>query len=796
MVNSYYDNQNEAQRFQPGERARASDVDAKFDQVEAGFDLLPTPASTGKGFSEAVKVGTATDAAHAMPYAQVLEKIPEWVNAQAYSGLVPYSYGDIAIGSDGITYRFVGSAPATGDDPVTSETDNWSPYGGGGTKTLGTLTASVINGETRTITLDDEIEIPVLTVLKEVVDTGVVNSAWNVAADGSNYDVENFAYNTSIQPSATSGDIILTLGSGAFSAADVGRMAVFNGGKAVVSATDGSATVIDAFNDTSVISAGNWRLVEAGFDTGGVYVVNTVSGFDDIALAAKYTNTKIGVIDTGKLILASNDADASSQPFVSIRSAAGVTLVADTNIAGASGTTYAPPVSMGSGTAAVFFGATVTIVNSGGTVVSGPATLASNIYAACRMLNGNLFVLTHAGGSVAHQFYILDSSLSVVAGPTAFGGSVSSNTKFCFAHTDGAVIAGYADGTISRNLYVGKVSAIGSIVSSPSSSLSAPYANGIATACINNAVCFFYDHGPGGDTKYSVAASDGSTLKAATTLDSAYNMPAGAALTHAGAVYVVYGSGSTADTRLAGIGSDYMISLSPTELYPSYVSMKSVAVEGGLFYGIHGDTLGAFRADGSAGVGGDAIINTHIPAITNGAGQIDSTYWADLNSMAATETLNGQTVNYAISTDARSSFVIVSTGAGARIIARNNAGTWEYNSETTYASEAWTAASRNSAFGALSDAMTVAANQMDSAQLAAAGDADFPATTDTLDLAIILYTDNASQIPASDGLTINYDANAIYTGAVPGTDYDWDHPDNTTVRIHALADLNIKARVI
>jgi len=56
VANTYYDNADVGARFQPGETARAGDVDDKFDQVEAGFDgaevdtkrslKLPTDAGT------------------------------------------------------------------------------------------------------------------------------------------------------------------------------------------------------------------------------------------------------------------------------------------------------------------------------------------------------------------------------------------------------------------------------------------------------------------------------------------------------------------------------------------------------------------------------------------------------------------------------------------------------------------------------------------------------------------------------------------------------------------------------
>lgn len=42
-----------------------------------------------------------------------------------YDDATEYEFPDTVIGSDGNTYRFIGTSPATGDDPVGSTTGNW-----------------------------------------------------------------------------------------------------------------------------------------------------------------------------------------------------------------------------------------------------------------------------------------------------------------------------------------------------------------------------------------------------------------------------------------------------------------------------------------------------------------------------------------------------------------------------------------------------------------------------------------------------------------------------------------------
>lgn len=68
------------------------------------------------------------------------------------------------------------------------------------------------------------------------------------------------------------------------------------------------------------------------------------------------------------------------------------------------------------------------------------------------------------------------------------------------------------------------------------------------------------------------------------------------------------------------------------------------------------------------------------PALTNSSnGQINSSAWQDINSMAADETKNDGDIFYAVSTDNRTSWGIAKGSDGVRKIARNNSGTWQYN---------------------------------------------------------------------------------------------------------------------
>jgi len=188
----------------------------------------------------------------------------------------------------------------------------------------------------------------------------------------------------------------------------------------------------------------------------------------------------------------------------------------------------------------------------------------------------------------------------------------------------------------------------------------------------------------------------------------------------------------------------------------------------------------------------------YIPAVTNSFGQIDSTYWTDINSMTATQVLGDGQVYYAVSTDGRTTWSVIDNTNGVRPIVRDNAGTWEYNSNATYSSTTWTSATTNDELSALQQALNdQAQNRMDKTQLEAVTDANHYTLGNSLDLMIALYLGSeSSSIPSSDGVSINYDAQVKNEGAVLGTDYDWDFPANDVVRVTSNATQNLKVRVV
>jgi len=113
-------------------------------------------------------------------------------------------------------------------------------------------------------------------------------------------------------------------------------------------------------------------------------------------------------------------------------------------------------------------------------------------------------------------------------------------------------------------------------------------------------------------------------------------------------------------------------------------------------------------------------------------------------------------------------------------------------------SETWVNGTNNNEHATLQEALgTQSFNRMNKAQLDAVADGYHFSqdSADTLDLMIAPYAASGSS-PISDGVTINYDAEAIVREAIPGTDYIADFPNNTTINIKSLVNTNMKVRAL
>ena len=119
------------------------------------------------------------------------------------------------------------------------------------------------------------------------------------------------------------------------------------------------------------------------------------------------------------------------------------------------------------------------------------------------------------------------------------------------------------------------------------------------------------------------------------------------------------------------------------------------------------------------------------------------------------------------------------------------------NSEFIYStSETWVNGTNNNEHATLQEALGAQSfNRMNKAQLDAVADAYHFSqdSADTLDLMIAPYAASGTS-PISDGVTINYDAEALIREAIPGTDYIAEFPNPTTLNITAVGAANLKIR--
>jgi len=183
---------------------------------------------------------------------------------------------------------------------------------------------------------------------------------------------------------------------------------------------------------------------------------------------------------------------------------------------------------------------------------------------------------------------------------------------------------------------------------------------------------------------------------------------------------------------------------------------------------------------------GSSPENQTYTAVTSTTGQFNTTAWDDLNSGTVTEATAGQSAFYSVSFDDKVTFQIYDTSdtAWRNIASNSNAITWEtewvwcYNTGASGA-ETWTVANINEQNAAISEAVTVTANQQTGTQFNAISDTiwnDAWSVADDIDIAVSLKTTNEGSSPQVSALSFNYDGvlnystNVYESGAVNGFD--------------------------
>lgn len=153
--------------------------------------------------------------------------------------------------------------------------------------------------------------------------------------------------------------------------------------------------------------------------------------------------------------------------------------------------------------------------------------------------------------------------------------------------------------------------------------------------------------------------------------------------------------------RIGGV--DYPIaSIGGDGTAPDAVAFSGTLVAGTYaLQGIHGTQVGGGKASlaGTAAHPAGLYYPLLLPAL-------EAADWTALKALAATQALNGQEIDYAVSFDGGATFSVW-TGAAWKGIVRDNAGTWQY-----WDGAAWQEASADSLFGAAIQALGLAGNRM------------------------------------------------------------------------------------
>ena len=124
--------------------------------------------------------------------------------------------------------------------------------------------------------------------------------------------------------------------------------------------------------------------------------------------------------------------------------------------------------------------------------------------------------------------------------------------------------------------------------------------------------------------------------------------------------------------------------------------------------------------------------------------------------MTADQAAGDGNVYYAISTDDRTTWTVIDNTDGERDIVRNNAGTWQYNSNATYALETWVNGATNTELATLAEAMTGASS-----------------ITGTFDVSTAAYSQSfsiASQDNSPQGVAFNSTGTKMFIVGEDGND--------------------------
>ena len=532
-------------------------------------------------------------------------------------------------------------------------------------------------------------------------------------------------------------DNLLALGTGSFASTDVGKTINVNDGALVLTATDGSYSETTAPTSTDTAASGEWSMTAVIYDA------------------------------TADVLTLSNDVDVYNLADASYSSVSYSVLAQETRPNAISWNT--------DGTKFFTAGDTGNVIEE--YTCSVGFDLSSTV-----AYSGNYFAISSQESSVQGLAFNTDGTKFFIVG-------MSNDTVYEYTCSTGFDLG-------STVAYSGNSFSVNSQETNP---------KGLA---FNTDGTKFFVIGYGTDSVYEYTCSVGFDLSSTVaysgnsfSVTAQETTPQDIVFSTDGTKFFVMGDTGTPVDSIFEYSCSVGFDLSSTVAYSGVsFSVNSQDTEPtGLAFSADGSKFFMVGENGyvyeySAGAGVIAPAPTgYQPCIS---ANIDSTYWTDINSLTATNAIGSGNVFYAISNDNKTAWSVLDNTSGTRKIVKNNSGTWQYNSNSTYGSETWVNATTNTEFAALREAMAVTVNKMNSTTLNAITDANQITLGDDLDFAAILYYASGSTVPTYSGTAINYDANILNQGAVLGTDYNFDFPATDKVRVTAVGAGNYKVRIV
>ena len=691
-------------------------------------------SATASANSATASATSATAAAGSATAAQNFSNAIEWVSGTTYAfGFVVWSP---------ITYlpyrRIIAGAGTT--DP-SSDTTNWFRLSA--QVTIGTLTKTFSAGEASTINISESVLAPVVSVTKEVPQTGATNNNWDAAAGS--YTLEDSAYATTLTPSST-GDGTFTLGSGAFTASDVGKTIQGNGGVAVLTATSGTYKSSTAFTDTSAISSGDWSMNAVVYNSVAdvLEISNFVNGFNISGGSYSSVNFNVSSQDTAPQSLVFN-ADGSKM-FV---------------VGGAGDDVNEYALSTGFNVATASYTQNFSVASQANT----PRSIAFNTTGTKMFVLGliskdvNEYALS-TGFNVGTASYTQNFSISAQEpNPTGLAFN-NDGTKMYVCGTGYAAIQEYA---LSTGFNVS--TAVFTVSFSVNLTAGAPQS---VKFNHDGTKMFVLDDGGQDVNEYALSTGFDVSTASFTSIQlsvvSQETNPKGMAFSNDGTQMYVVGNTAKVYTYSTGISkaaSGYQPCISSNIDTTYWTDINSLTAtnavgDGNLFYAISNDNRTSWSVIANAGVGATFAVTVanagsgnkfYIDGVsqnsltltegqtykfdqssaTNATHPLRLSITSDGTHGGGSEYTTGVTIVGTAGSSGAYTQIVVAAGAptlyyyctnhsgmgGAistvtnapRKIARVNAGTYQYNSNSSYGSETWVAASTNTEVQALRDSM-------------------------------------------------------------------------------------------